>query len=180
MHRVPHLADEERMHAVSSLPDGGISGVGEVLRRQAQREGGGMKFVLSNDLPSVRDWIKSMREKTITRVVDGGESRELATTGDPIPAIETAIIDPKRINQFIDQEGGGTRMKPGVPQHISTHRERIEAATIASGLLVSRQEIDVPTRQALEQVMFQRETRVDVLEWTQAVAARVSGREVLA
>lgn len=71
-------------------------------------------------------------------------------------------------------------MKTGVPQHISTHRERIGAAAIASGLLVSKQEIDVPTRQALEQVMFQLEGRVDVLEWTQAVAARVSGREVLA
>lgn len=42
VHRVPHLADEERVHAVPSLPDGGIGSIGEVLRWQTQREDGGM------------------------------------------------------------------------------------------------------------------------------------------
>lgn len=42
-----------------------------------------------------------MREKTIARVIDAAEKRSPDAL---IPTLETAIIDPKRINQFIDRE----------------------------------------------------------------------------
>ena len=40
--------------------------------------------------------------------------------------------------------------------------------------------MDGPTRQALEAVMFQREERVDVLEWTRSLVIRVTDGEVAA
>lgn len=61
-----------------------------------------MKHIVSGDLPTVREWIKSMREKTIARVIDAAEKRSPDTL---VPTLETAIIDPRRINQFIDGEG---------------------------------------------------------------------------
>lgn len=69
-------------------------------------------------------------------------------------------------------------MKHKEGQHLSRHRDRTRAAAVASGFLISKLEIDGPTRQALEEVMFQREARVDVLEWTRTLVTRVSGGEV--
>lgn len=59
------------------------------------------------------------------------------------------------------------------PQHISKHADRILAASIASWLLISRREIDGLTRQALEDVMFQRDARINVVEWPLIKGARV-------
>lgn len=57
-------------------------------------------------------------------------------------------------------------------RHLSDHQDRTRAAAIASGLLTSGRDLDKVTRQALEQVMFQRDVRLDVLAWTQAIATR--------
>lgn len=69
-------------------------------------------------------------------------------------------------------------MKPKEGQHLSRHRDRTRAAAVASGFLISKLEIDGPTRQALEEVMFQREPRIDVWEWATALVTRVTIGEV--
>mgnify|MGYP003480948309 FL=1 len=71
-------------------------------------------------------------------------------------------------------------MKNQERQHLTSHRDRTRAAAMASGVLVSKREVDGPTRQALEAVMFQREERVDVLEWTRSLVIRVTDGEVAA
>lgn len=65
-----------------------------------------MKHIVSGDLPTVREWIKSMREKTIARVIDAAEKRSPDTL---VPTLEMAIIDPRKINQFIDGEGAKSK-----------------------------------------------------------------------
>lgn len=65
-------------------------------------EGRVVRHIVPGDLPSIREWIKAMRERKIERVIDAPEKR---ADGAHVPTLETAIIDPKRINQFIDREG---------------------------------------------------------------------------
>ena len=61
-----------------------------------------MKHIVAGDLPSVREWIKGMRELKIRHMNDAPEK---PAPGADVPTLETAIIDPRRINQFIDGEG---------------------------------------------------------------------------
>lgn len=61
-----------------------------------------MKFVVHGDLPSIREWLKAKREAKIERVIDAPEKR---AGGADVPVLQTAIIDPRRINEFINGEG---------------------------------------------------------------------------
>lgn len=56
-----------------------------------------MKYICKGDLPSVREWIKSMLELRIERVIDAADKR---AEGVVVPTLATAIIDPRKINQF--------------------------------------------------------------------------------
>lgn len=56
-------------------------------------------------------------------------------------------------------------------KHLSLYRHRIAAAQMASGILMQRRhELDHVTWQALEAVVFQRDERVEVLEFVQKIA----------
>jgi hypothetical protein len=59
----------------------------------------------------------------------------------------------------------------GVAKHVSRYRDRIKASGIASAVLMSRRELEPVVRQTLEAVVFQKEPRVDVLEWTKRIAS---------
>lgn len=61
------------------------------------RRRGGVKHIVSGDLPTVREWIKSMLELRIERVIDAADKR---AEGAVVPTLATAIIDPRKINQF--------------------------------------------------------------------------------
>jgi hypothetical protein len=65
-----------------------------------------MRHIISGDLPTIREWIKGVREAKIKRVIDAPEKR---AAGADVPTLETAIIDPRRINQFIAGEGLATK-----------------------------------------------------------------------
>lgn len=56
-----------------------------------------MKYIVAGDLPSVREWIKTMLELRIKRVIDATEKRAETAV---VPTLATAIFDPRKINQF--------------------------------------------------------------------------------
>ena len=57
----------------------------------------------------------------------------------------------------------------GGPKHLSKYSDRLAAAQIASQLLISKRHFEPVVRQALEDVMFQREPRLDVLAWVRKI-----------
>lgn len=59
-------------------------------------------------------------------------------------------------------------MKGGA-KHLSKYSDRLAAASIASRLLISKRAFEPVVRQALEDVMFQREPRLDVLAWVKKI-----------
>lgn len=68
-------------------------------------------------------------------------------------------------------------MRPGDQRkHLSSHRDRTQAAAIASGLLVSGRRWDPVIAQALEAVMFQRDARLDVLAWAKRIQREESNQ----
>jgi hypothetical protein len=56
-------------------------------------------------------------------------------------------------------------MSQAKARHLSSYSDRLAAAQIASALLMSRRPFEPVIRQALEEVVFQREPRLDVLAW---------------
>lgn len=63
-------------------------------------------------------------------------------------------------------------MKAG-PKHLSKYADRLAAAQIASQLLISKRPFEPVVRQALEDVVFQRDPRLDVLEWVKKIEQEV-------
>lgn len=60
-------------------------------------------------------------------------------------------------------------------RHLSTHSDRLKAAQVASRMLISRREIDRDTRLVLEEIAFQRDARIDVLDWVTSLEQRYGG-----
>jgi len=56
-----------------------------------------------------------------------------------------------------------------VAKHLSLYRDRVRAAQVASRLLMTRRDLDRVVCQALEEVVFQRDSRVDVLDWVMKI-----------
>ena len=59
-------------------------------------------------------------------------------------------------------------------RHLSAYRHRIAAAQIASRLLMKKRDWDRVTQQILEAIVFQRDERVDVLDWVKRLATEVA------